>query len=287
MQTPNPLAIPGRVTFITGQGGLPALRIETAASTAEIYPHGAHVTRFHKQGDSPLLFLSEASGFQANQPIRGGVPVIFPWFGPREGMAAHGFARVVPWDLLETKDLTDGSVQLHFRLPADDACTVDYLVTVGTSLTLELAVTNTGHADYSYENCLHTYFQVGDIRQIEITGLRGTCYRDLLLAADCTETADAIRFTAEVDRTYQNTTATVDIIDPVLRRILRVRKSGSLSTVVWNPWIAKSQRMPDFGDEEYLQMVCVESGNVAGNALTLAPGECAALKVELDSLPLA
>jgi glucose-6-phosphate 1-epimerase len=101
-----------------------------------------------------------------------------------------------------------------------------------------------------------------------------------------TETADAIRFTAETDRIYQDTDATVRIDDPVLNRSIEVSKTGSKSTVVWNPWIAKSQRMPDFGDDEYLQMVCVESGNVREHAVTLFPGEKTLLTVELRSLPL-
>jgi D-hexose-6-phosphate mutarotase len=30
-----------------------------------------------------------------------------------------------------------------------------------------------------------------------------------------------------------------------------VAKSGSASTVVWNPWQAKAAAMADFGDDEY------------------------------------
>ena len=286
MQTLNPQHIPGRVTSITGHGGLPAIQIETPCSLAEIYPHGAHLTRFQKTGETPLLFMSGASEFLPDKPIRGGVPVIFPWFGPREGLAAHGFARVTPWNLLDTHLLPDGSIQLHFRLPPDDACQVDYLVTVGASLTLNLTVSNTSNADFTFENCLHTYFHVADVRQIEITGLLGSRYSDLLSATDHTESAESIRIAGEVDRTYQDTDATVEIRDPVERRIIRIRKSGSRSTVVWNPWIAKSQRMPDFGDGDYLQMVCVESGNIAENAISLAPCESSSLEVEINSTPL-
>ena len=284
MQALDPFDIPGTVTAITGMGGLPAILVRTEWSLAEIYPHGAHVTRFQKTGEPPLLFMSAASEFSSDKPIRGGVPVIFPWFGPREGLPAHGFARVTTWELLEAAALPDGSVKLRLRLPATGSYEAHYIVTVGSSLTLELAVTNTGDADFTFENCLHTYFQVGDASHIGISGLLGTRYRDVLTGADLTESEDPIRIAAEVDRTYQDTTATVEIHDPGLRRTIRVRKSGSLSTVVWNPWIAKSIRMPDFGDDEYPHMVCVESGNIATNAVTLNPGQAASLIVELDSL---
>lgn len=286
MHTLQHHTIPGRVRIIPGQGGLPAIQVESDWSQAEIYPHGAHVTHFQKKGDAPLLFMSAASEFHPEQPIRGGVPVIFPWFGARDGLAVHGFARVATWNLLSAVDLADGAIRLHFQLPSDDEFEVDYLVTVGPTLTLELVVTNTNSAACTFETCLHTYFHIGAIDAIEVTGLHGTRYRDQLLATETTDTATAIRFAGEVDRVYQDTDAPVEIHDRALHRTIRVHKSGSRSTVVWNPWIAKSQRMPDFGDNEYLHMVCVESGNIAENSIVLAPGERAHMKVELDSVPL-
>lgn len=286
MQSFLHLEIPGHIKIRPGQGGLPEIQVHTDRSVATIYLHGAHVTRFQKTNEAPLLFMSEASEFRSDHPIRGGVPVIFPWFGPRPGSAIHGSARISEWDLLETKVLPDASILLHFRLPSADPCQVDYRVTVGSSLTLELMVSNTGTAVETFENCLHSYFHVGDIRQTGITGLRGTRYRDMLAAEDRIETNEIIRIASEVDRTYQNTTSTVEIHDPTLRRTIRVQKSNSKSTVLWNPWIAKSQRMPDFGDDEYFQMLCVESGNIGDNAITLAPGESSSMIVEIDSLPM-
>lgn len=283
MDTLNHSEIPCYVSFFTGKGGLTAIRVESASSIAEIYPLGAHVTRFQRKDGEPLLFMSEASEFEVGKPIRGGVPVIFPWFGGREGMPAHGFVRLAVWDLRATQLLADGSVMLHFRLPTDDQFETDFIVTVGDTLTMEFTVTNIGNSDFSFESCLHTYFQIADIHQISVTGLMGTRYLDTLVGEEHAETAEAIHFTGEVDRVYQNTKSAVEIHDPVLRRIIHVRKSGSKSSVVWNPWIAKSQRMPDFGNDEYLQMVCVESGNVKENAVTLKPGETSTLKVEIAS----
>ena len=286
MHTLQHHAIPGRLKIIAGKGGLPVIQVESDWSQAEIYPHGAHVTSFQMNGEAPLLFMSAASEFHTDKPIRGGVPVIFPWFGAREGLVFHGFARLAAWDLVSVVVLPDGSMRLHFQLPSDDECEVDYFVTVGASLTLELVVTNTSIADFTFENCLHTYFLVGAIDSLAIAGLHGTRYRDQLLAAEFTESAESIRFTGEVDRVYQDSGATVEIHDPALHRSIRVRKSGSQSTVIWNPWITKSQRLPDFADDEYRHMVCVESGNIAPNSLTLAPGEISQMTVEIASVPL-
>ncbi len=278
--------IPGHVTLLEGRGLLTKVAVETAWSTAEIYLHGAHVTHFQKNGEPPLLFMSEASRFQADQPIRGGVPLIFPWFGGREGFPGHGLIRTAEWTLEETSVFGGGKVMLRFRLPPIDSMDLEYVVRVGETLSMELSVTHTGTGDAVFETCMHTYFQIGAIDTLAITGLKGAPYIDQLQPGDFVETADAIRISSEVDRIYYNTTAPVEIIDPTLRRKIRVSKSGSHSTVVWNPWIAKSKAMPDIGDDEYPHMVCVESGNVGPDKITLCSASRAILKVELSSEPL-
>jgi D-hexose-6-phosphate mutarotase len=296
MATSNPeqkvkAGAPGRVAFIDGRGDLPMLEVSTAWSTAEIYLHGAQVTHFKTGDHPPLLFLSQCSRFGENEPIRGGVPVIFPWFGPREGLPQHGFARFKNWELKEMVPAQDGSVSVRFSLPdCPEASSfppfiAEYVVTVNESLTLELIITNKSSDEaFTFENCLHTYFEVGDITAVSIKGLKDVSYLDKTANfASKVETNDAIRISSEVDRIYLNTTGLVEILDPRLGRKIRVEKQGSTSTVVWNPWIAKAQQMPDFGNEEYSRMVCVESGNVASNPVKLAPGESSNLTVKLSS----
>ncbi len=275
--------IPGHVTLASGNGDLPKILIETAWSGAEIYLHGAHVTRFRKKGGAPLLFMSASSEFADDKPIRGGVPVIFPWFGPREGFPSHGFARRSAWELRESTLSDDGSVRLRLVLPGAESHEVEYLVTVAETLTLELIVKNISARDTVIETCLHTYFQISAIDAISITGLAGTVYQDEVADSTAVETSAPIRITGEVDRVYPDTAATVEIEDPGFRRIIRIAKSGSDSTIVWNPWIEKSRRMADFGDDEYMQMICVESGNVGKNQITLPPGASTSMKVEISS----
>jgi len=283
MSDPHPLEYPEMVTVSEGCGGLPKVCVTTPWSTAEIYPHGAHVTRFQKIGEEPLLFMSESSEFKSGTAIRGGIPIIFPWFGGRDGHPAHGFARTAEWEFTDRSILADGSVELCFRLPETGNLEAIYRVIVGESLSSELEVRNAGDGEVLIESCLHTYFQIADIDSVSIHGLTGSTYLDKLSSEILLETADSIRIASEVDRVYFDTTATVEIIDPTLGRKIRVAKSGSSSTVVWNPWITKSKSMADFGDEEYLRMVCVESGNIADNKLTLPPGGRAVLKVDLSS----
>jgi glucose-6-phosphate 1-epimerase len=286
--------IPGRVTFQDGRGDLPTVEVNTARSTAEIYLHGAHVTHFQKKGDPPLLFLSRVSRFAEGQPIRGGIPVILPWFGPREGMTMHGFARLKAWDLKEIRPLPDGSVSLRFQLPdcpeasSFPPFTADYVVTVSDTLALQLVVTNNSpDVEFTFENCLHTYFAMADISAVSIVGLKGASYLDKVADfARRTETNEAIQISSEVDRVYVDSTGQIEILDSTLGRKIRVEKEGSASTVVWNPWVAKARQLPDFSDDEYREMVCVESGNVGPNKITLPPGRSSTLTVELSSAPL-
>ncbi|MBV8143330.1 MAG: D-hexose-6-phosphate mutarotase [Verrucomicrobia bacterium] len=287
--------IPERVAIVRGGGDLPKLSVRTNWSTAEIYLLGAHVTEFQKNGEPPLLFLSQASHFAAGKAIRGGVPIVFPWFGPREGRSQHGFARVTEWEWEGSSAGLDGTVTVRFGLPEDAAradgsppSNVTFTVTVSDRLTMELAIVNPSATEsLSFENCLHTYFAIGDIAELEITGLQGTAFIDKVdNFARKSESAAAIRINSETDRVYLDATGTVEIHDLKNHRKIRVEKSGSASTVIWNPWVVKARQISDFREDEYKQMVCVESGNVAQNKMSLAPGESTSLRVVLSSQPI-
>lgn len=287
-------ATPAKVTFLEGRAEMPMIEITTPWSTAEIYLHGAHVTHFKKHDEPPLLFLSQCSRFEEGHPIRGGIPIIFPWFGPREGMGSHGFARVKTWELKEFVPEADGSVSVRLRLPEyPEAATyppfeLEYVVKVSQELSLELVVGNKSTEDrLEFEGCLHPYFAVEDISAVSVVGLEGCTYLDRVADfARKVETERAIRISSEVDRTYLNAPGSIEIHDARFGRMIRMEKTNSTSTVVWNPWITKAQQLPDFGSEEYRNMVCVEPGNVASNKIALQPGESSSLKVRLSTAPL-
>jgi glucose-6-phosphate 1-epimerase len=279
-----------KISFRTGQGGLPMVRVETESSLAEVYLQGAHITHFQRHDEQPILFLSREAVFAPGKPIRGGVPVILPWFGPRDGKAAHGFARRQKWDLLEVGLSGDDIARLRFRLPESPEAgewprfVAEFEVLIGHTLEVELRVTNVDDArDLSLESCLHTYFAVSDIGNTDVCGLRGVKYLDAVDAfREKVETEAAIKFAGEVDRVYFNSPETVEILDHGWGRVIEVAKSDSLSTVVWNPWIEKSKRLTDYADDDYLRMVCVESGNLKPNQTVLKPGQATTLGVAID-----
>ena len=289
----NPTNSTSHVTFLDGRGDLPMLEVSTPWSTAEIYLHGAHVTHFKRNDEPPLLFLSQCSRFEKDAPIRGGIPIIFPWLGkPADRSGQHGLVRQRDWALKSIQSPADGSVTVRLELPpsqelADGQIALEYVVEINDQLTAELVVSNQTEQPFTFENCLHTYFTVGDINAVTVTGLMGTEYLNQPTGfSRHTDNEAAIRFNGEVDRSYLNTARTTEIHDMALRRVIRVEKEGSQSTVVWNPWIAKAKAMPDYGDEEYKEMICVESGNVAENKVTLPPGGTSRLKVKLSTRAL-
>lgn len=288
----QPHAIPGRVEIINGHGGLPLVKITTPWSTAEIYLLGAHVAQFQKTGEPPLLFMSAKSYFAEGKAIRGGVPICFPWFGARDGEPSHGFSRLANWELVKTTAAPDGTVTVTLALPslagreAWKSLRTEFIVTVGQTLTMELVATNESCGEtFAIENCLHTYLHVGDISAVTLTGLENAAFDDFAFGAGGARRAAEkipLRITQETNRVYPGNTATVEIRDKKLRRLIRVEKANSQSTVVWNPWT--TQKMPeDWGNNEHLNMVCVESGNVKADKLSLVPGKSAALKVVLSS----
>jgi glucose-6-phosphate 1-epimerase len=289
LQPQRTLEIPGLVFFQPGTGGMTKIAVETLWSRAEIYLHGAQVTAFQKHGEAPLLYLSSRSRFADGQAIRGGIPICFPWFGARAGDVSHGFARLTDWEVVQVSAAPGGGATVRLRLPETAAgqswprFRAEFAVTVTDTLGLELHVTNlAGDEVLEFENCLHTYFAVGDVSAISIRGLQFGTYLDHTQHDAAVPDPDpAIRIRQQTDRLYFNTFGPVQILDPVLGRTIHIHKFGSASTVVWNPWT--TQLLADLGPDEYQRMVCVESGNVGPNRLRLAPGVAGALSVTLST----
>lgn len=276
-------AIPDRLRIVPGGGGLLRIEITNPLGAAHLYLHGAHVSHFQPGGQAPVLWLSSKSWFADDKPIRGGIPLCWPWFGPhatRKDVPSHGFARLKNWSLAETSQLSDGRTRVVLTLADDEASRaqwphafrLSYTVTVGRDLELDLRVDNPGSAAFRYEEALHTYLAVDDARRTTVEGLAGTAYLDKVRDFTRVVQDGAVTFTGETDRVYLDTTATCTVVDQPGKRRLTVAKEGSADTVVWNPWIAKAMAMPDFGDDEWPGMVCVETVNALGHAVDLAPG---------------
>jgi D-hexose-6-phosphate mutarotase len=285
--------VPGIVAFEEGPNGLVRAVVGGAGGQAHVYLHGAHVTHFAPDGQASVLFTSARSFYARDKAIRGGVPVIFPWFGPRAGHPSapmHGFARTAEWEVVAVERPGGGPPSIVLGLASSEATRtawehdfeVRYRVTVGTVLDLALEVRNTSARPFTFEEALHTYLAVADVTGVGITGLAGTTYIDKVDGMRRKpQDAGPMRITGETDRVYLATGAACTVDDPRGGRRLVVDKDGSATTVVWNPWRDKAKAMSDLGPDEWQSMVCIETANAADNAVTLAPGARHAMRATL------
>ena len=274
--------IAGILDFVETEHGLVKAAISLHGMAGELYLQGAHLTAWQPPGERPVLFTSPNSAFAPGRAIRGGIPIIFPWFGAsRHAPAApqHGFARTAPWHLdgVETTgrelltltlSLGDGDVGSPFWPEPFRAI---YTVIFAQTLSLRLAVQNRATHPVIFEEALHTYFAISDISTIAISGLAGTTYIDKSDAARRKpQTAALVTITAETDRVYLDTPERCAIEDRGWRRRVVIEKDAAASSVVWNPWAEKAAAMVDLGDPAWRGMVCVETGNIADNEVRLA-----------------
>ena len=275
--------IRGGVRFEPGRGDMTRAVINTPNSEAHLYLHGAHLTHYQPKNQPPLLFVSKKSFFEPGKPIRGGVPVIFPWFGPQndDRSKMHGFVRLREWQIESASQDSDGSISLVLTLKSIAAMRALWphyfglrlAARIGPALEMSLEVYNTSNVAFTFEEALHTYFHVSDIRNTSVTGLEGQTYRDRNISPDWqSDLAHEISFTRRTDRLYKATTASVTIVDRAQPRRIHIANENSQTTVVWNPWTSGPGEFLDLGPDDWEHFVCVETANARENSVTLAPG---------------
>jgi D-hexose-6-phosphate mutarotase len=282
--------------FVEGAGGLTFAEIDNAGGTASICLQGAHIVSWRPKSQAvPVVWVSDMAKYGPGKSIRGGVPVCWPWFGPHateQGFPGHGFARTVLWQATGSETLANGDTRIRFMLMPNDqthaqfdkACRAELIATVGATLQVELVTTNLDTEPVEIGEALHTYFRIGDIGTATVTGLENASFVDKVDGGQRKTQNGAIAFSGEVDRVYVSTGSECVIADPDLKRLIRIAKTGSQSTVVWTPWIEKAEKMGDFGPGRnnqggWREMVCVESGNAVDNVVSVPAGESHTLSV--------
>lgn len=275
--------IPGVAKLIAGNGGLAKIQIAFPAASADIYLHGAQVTSWQPASAEEVIFLSGQSRWEEGKAIRGGIPVCFPWFRGKADdpkAPAHGFARTREWQLGSLEQEND-TVIATLTTESDDASRkwwpyefhAALRISVGAELKLELTVTNSGSLPFHFEEALHTYNRVGDVEAIRVVGLDKVAFLDNRDGNKEKHQQGDIVLSAQTDNAYTDTQSAVEIVDPMLKRRIRLEKSGSFTTVVWNPWSDGAAPLVDLGDDEWRQMACVEASNIIGSAVMLGPGQ--------------
>ena len=279
--------------FKIGEGDIPVVEIHNQHGSALISLQGAHLLSWIPNGQDDVIWLSKDAKFAAGKSVRGGIPIRRPWFGTHasnENFPAHGFARTVNWQVLTTETPEDGRTRINFTTqpqadnqqmwPADTS--VQYQLTIGKKLEMELITHNNGTQPITIGQALHTYFKVGDVSKVLLHGLDDTNYLDKLDDFKQKYQRGPVTIEEEVDRIYLDTVRECLISDKTLNRNIIIDKCGSHSTVVWNPWQATAEKMGDLGKNGYKKMLCVESCNAADDVGTIEAGKAHHLWVQYE-----
>ena len=269
------------------------IEVDATDSSARFTRFGGQLLEWQTRADAPVLWLSDAAVFDDIAPIRGGVPVCWPWFGDdagRPGWPKHGFARTRKWQLDKADDEGD-EIVLRFSLPRQEqeaeywphATRPTLLCRVGACLTIELITTNVDRQPITFTEALHAYFRVHDIETSTIAGLEDTAYFDQLTQIDCPAQGRPLQVREETDRIYRNLSRPIALYDAGFQRTIMIEHEGARDAIVWNPWIEKSARLGDMGPgDAYRRMMCIETGTVGAQPVVLQPGQTHTLRMKIS-----
>jgi len=283
------------VRFRKDKNGLTLARLTLASGTStEIYLHGAHVANFVTETGRDVFFMSSKAIFNESKPIRGGIPVIFPQFGPGK-LPQHGFARTSNnWVVRETLSTSpfEATIKLELKDTPESRKLWDhaFLAIITVTITYNevdksrffqsFSVTNLNNTTvaaspnanqpFDFTTALHTYFSVADIHQTTVTPMKDLTYNDKPTNTVQRQVDDAVQFSGETDRVYHNAPDKLVIHTPTHNVV--VIKTNFMDAVLWNAWSDLSKTIADLGPDEWKGYVCCEVGTIA-NPVTLTPGQ--------------
>lgn len=277
--------IANKVKFVEGEGGFPLVEVSNEFAQATISVYAGHILSFKPVGQTEdVIFVSSKVNYQSGKAIRGGVPICWPWFGPdpeAQGRPNHGIARNRMWQVRKVMSTPEGATQIILGLTDTPetrsiwnySFDLAIAITVGEVLTVELITCNTGNESFRVTQALHTYFQIGDIEQVTVLGLKNCDYLDKVDGGQQKTQTGEVTFTGECDRVYLDVPPELIIEDRAYQRNIKVTAKNSATAVVWNPWLEIAANMGDLGDLDYQNFVCVETANAAQEIIEIAAGD--------------
>ena len=249
--------------------------LRTPSASCHIALHGAHVTSYIRNGVE-RFFVSEQAIMDGTKPIRGGVPICWPWFGQlhpdiQEHKIAHGLVRNQPWRILaqthseNTSSVTLSPSNLDQSLwPKGLSCIVK--ITLNESLEIRLTSINDSSEPITFTAALHSYFAVSDVSEIQLRGFgKAHQYIDNNSGLRYDFDDEIYPIHDEVDRVHllpaPSTTIECDAA-------VTMTHQGHDSLVVWNPGVDKAMSLGDLANEEYRQFLCIETAMTQGHTLS-------------------
>lgn len=269
------------VTFSTREG-VELIHIENIFAKATITTYGATVLSFIPNGERDLLWVSNTAVYDGSKPVRGGIPVCWPWFGgaQKDGLPAHGFVRNMVWQIHKITRCDNGETRVLLVCKSNEETLKQWLhafelklcVQISSTLTLTLTTVNLSEETMQLTEALHTYFAVANPVGMPIKGLENSTHLNKLIDNSPAEIQqETVVLNPAKDSVYLNQTADVILVDADNSREIVIQKRNSRSSVVWNPGPEIVKGFADIDDQAWLEFACVESGNVLDNIVSIAP----------------
>ena len=275
--------LPPSVSLTEITPGYPVFQIDHPACTAKVALHGAHVMSWKPADEDEVLYLSPDAVFKEGKAIRGGIPICWPWFNahPTNPEApSHGIARTRFWEMVEASEDADGVV-LKFEM-SEGIWAAAVTVRAGPELEVILETRNPTEIPVVVSGALHSYFAVSDIEQVRLVNLEDSEYLDTTSSPPTQRKQKGpVEFRGEVDSIYDSSSSLL-LVDDLSGRTLLIEKSGSPSTVVWNPWTEKAAALGDLPDEDYRKFFCVEPAIANDKAMIVMPGDSYVLSTRIS-----
>lgn len=294
------------------------LHIDNQHAKVIISLFGGHVLSYvNKNDNKERLWLSKKAIFDGKTPIRGGIPICWPWFAAHSHQAdfpSHGYLRTQMWQLESINEGAQNStinetqivlVPTQTEQFSYQGLSVKLVVDIGEKLKISLVTINKSHQDIALSQALHTYLKIDNIHQTSIQGVDSP-YDDKPTGQKQLSAPSPYCFSEQTDRIHYN-----KLVDDALnwcqfinilhaekpldilqsgqssaecKVIRRVEHSGHDSTVIWNPWSALSANMQDMTNDGYVTMLCVEAANTqsASIPLILKPNQIHKLRQSIN-----
>ena len=266
------MILPASVRLSGIDPAYPIFEINHPTCVARVALHGAHVMSWQPVDEEEVLYLSPDAIYKEGKAIRGGIPVCWPWFNAHPADAtqpSHGLVRGCLWEFLDAAEDAYG-VTLRFGVRVG-IWNAELTVRTGEELEVMLESKNISEVPVVVSGALHTYLGVSDISQVRVVNLDGCTYLDTVGERQTRIQKGDVIFDREVDRIYDSSSSIL-LVDDLSGRTILIEKSGSPSTVVWNPWAEKAAALADLPDEGHLKFCCIEAAIANDKAEIVMPG---------------
>lgn len=234
---------------------------------------GAQVLHGELGSGFEILYLSPLVSLYPDNPIRGGIPLMFPQFGDSGPLRKHGFVRDLQWTLVaENDDALGKSISYVLDIKATDSpdwpfdASLQMDAQIGLDFfTIALSIVNKGDQAFTFTGGFHPYFAISSRKDIQVNGLEALPFRDSFPG----ENAYVLNGDGLVERQYMGD---ADIQFYNGSHLLKITSSGFDSWMVWNPGREGATRISDLPNEDWDRFICIEP-IILAEPKTLLPGD--------------